>query len=145
MGRKNLKFLWAFCPLFFSGCLVYPRLYWQKESGQATLKNGQPLTIKGQIIKECDTTDRVSEKIEDEKAVATDSKGFYDFTLRAFLWEFQNFLTGSECSSHIQLYTCSKACPPHSQNASAPNRLTQKSCAPACKPVDAVDINILGE
>ena len=145
MGRKNLKFLWALFPLFFSGCLVYPRLYWQKESGQATLKNGQPLTIKGQIIKECDRTAIISEKIEDEKTVTTDSKGFYDFTLRAFLWEFQNFLTGSECSSHVQLYTCSKACPPHSQNASAPNRLTQKSCAPACKPVDAVDINILGE
>ena len=123
MGRKNLKFLWALFPLFFSGCLVYPRLYWQKESGQATLKNGQPLTIKGQIIKECDRTAIISEKIEDEKTVTTDSKGFYDFTLRAFLWEFQNFLTGSECSSHVQLYTCSKA----------------------CKPVDSVDINILGE
>lgn len=123
MERKNLKILPLLLAFVCSGCIVYPRLYWQKESGQATIKDGKPITIKGQIIKECDRTDRISEKIEDEKTVTTDAKGFYDFTLRAFLWEFQNFLTDASCSSHVQLYTCEKT----------------------CKPVDSVDINVLGE
>ena len=123
MERKALRFWPIFLCLIFSGCIVYPRLYWQKESGQASLNNGKPVKIKGQIITECDRTKRISEKIEDEKTVTTDSKGFYDFTLRALLWEFNNFLTGADCSSHVQLYTCEKT----------------------CKPVDSIDINILGE
>jgi len=123
MERKILKTL----PLFFCclliGCVTYPRLYWKTEKGQATIGNGKAIQIKGQIIKECDTLSRITETVEDEKTVSTDDKGRYDFTLRAFVWEFRNLLTRSRCTSHVQLYTCKKE----------------------CKPVDSVDIDILGE
>lgn len=123
MERKNLKILPLFFCLTLSGCIAYPRIYWKNEKGQATLDNGRPIQIKGQIIKECDTLDRISETVEDEKKVTTDSKGFYDFTLRAFVFEFRNLISDAQCTSHIQLYTCRKS----------------------CKPVDSVEINILGE
>lgn len=123
MERKNLRILPLFWTLLLSGCVVYPRLYWQREKGQASLPHGKPIQIKGQVIKECDTISRLKEKVEDEKTVTTDSKGFYDFTLRAFLWEFRDFITRSNCLGHVQLYTCEKS----------------------CRPVDPVEINILGE
>ena len=121
MMRRALPLLCLLLPL--SACLGYPRPYLTTVKGHASLDDGKPIKIQAAIIKTCDTVQGETEHIGPLKETLTDKDGRYSLTLMGVVWRYKNFVTLSECDSHIQRFVC----------------------RPYCKKVDEIDIDILGK
>ncbi|MDE2237410.1 MAG: hypothetical protein KGK30_05940, partial [Elusimicrobia bacterium] len=106
-----------------SGCLGYPRPYLRTISGKALLDNGQPLKIGAAIVKDCDSINGETEERGRMRTTTTDKDGRYSLTVIGLAWNYKNFVTLSECTSHVQRFVC----------------------RPYCKQADAIDIDILGK
>jgi hypothetical protein len=106
-----------------SGCVAYPKVYWRTLKGTARVEDGKPVTIKGGIVKTCETLDGEVETPKKERETVTDAKGGYRLPVRGLVWHSRGFISHKECSSRVQLYVC----------------------RPHCKPVDQVDIDVLGK
>ncbi len=113
----------ALCLISLSGCIAYPKFYWTTKSGTARLEDGKPITIKAALIKSCESYQGEKEKEIRVRQTRTDDKGRYSLTIRGMAFNVKNFLSDSGCASRIQMFICREV----------------------CKPVDEIDINILGK
>ncbi len=113
----------AFACAALSGCLAYPRPYLTTIKGQADLNGGPPIKIQAGIEKDCETYDGDTENVSFLRETTTDKDGRYSLTVFGAVWNFKNFISLTECTSHIQRFVC----------------------RPYCKKADAVDIDLLGK
>ena len=75
------------------------------------------------ISKDCDTYRGETEEITWRREVTTDKDGRYSFTVFGLVWNWHNYVSDAECTSHVQRF----------------------SCRPYCKKADDVDIDVLGK
>lgn len=113
----------AFACAALSGCLAYPRPYLTTIKGQADLNGGPPIKIQAGIEKDCETYDGDTENVSFLRETTTDKDGRYSLTVFGAVWNVKNFISLTECTSHIQRFVC----------------------RPYCKKADAVDIDLLGK
>lgn len=106
-----------------SGCLGYPRLHWSKKSGTAAAVDGQPIAIRAELIKDCETPRGESSRTLKAVETRTDAQGRYSVTVRGLSWNWRNYLSLANCRSRIQLFVCRAV----------------------CKPADDIDIDVLGK
>ena len=117
---KRLLLLW---PLLVSGCVGYPRPYMTHVKGQADLAGGPPVKIAAGISKDCDTYQGETEDVKWRRETTTDKDGRYSLTVFGLVWNWHNYFSDAECTSHIQRFIC----------------------RPYCKKADDVDIDVLGK
>jgi hypothetical protein len=106
-----------------AGCVGYPKSYWKTFKGQAALDDGKPIVIKAQILKSCEDFKGETEKVIKEAETRTDAQGHYELTIRGTSWNTKSLKSGGGCESRIQLFVCREV----------------------CKPVDQIDIDVLGK
>jgi hypothetical protein len=105
------------------GCVIYPKAYWKTFKGKAVLEDGKPIVIKAQLLKHCENLQGESEKMIRERQTTTDAQGNYKLSIEGMAWNVKNFSSDSGCQSRIQLFVCRDV----------------------CKPVDEIDITVLGK
>ena len=103
-------------------CVGYPRPYLVHKKGTASVENGSPI-IKAAIVKECETDEGESERDRHSTQTQADAQGRYSLTLFGMAWNWANLVTGSSCTSRLQMYVCRDI----------------------CRPADDVDISVLGK
>lgn len=106
-----------------SGCLGYPRLHWSTKSGTAAVEDGQPIILRAQLLKDCETPRGESSRALKTVETRTDARGRYSLTVRGLAWNWRNYLTLASCRSRVQLFVCRAV----------------------CKPADDIDIEVLGK
>lgn len=121
--RKAALALWALP--WLAGCLAYPRLHLAQKKGRAYIEDGKPIRIQANIVRECESTRGESTKEGPRRETTTDAQGRYAIRVVGFAFNSRNFITAGRCTSRVQLYAC---------------RLPG-----ICKPVDEVDLEVLGK
>lgn len=106
-----------------TGCIGYPHLHMLKKKGRAFVEDGQPVRLQAALVKDCDTVrgGEISKTIK-TKDLVTDAKGNYSVR---FIRPVTNWWSwsGARCVSRIQMFVC----------------------RPTCRPVDDVDLEVLGK
>ncbi|MBI3553857.1 MAG: hypothetical protein HY077_15285 [Elusimicrobia bacterium] len=120
---RSLAIVLTVSSILLSGCLAYPKAYWKTFKGQAQLEDGKPIVIKAQLLKTCESYKGETEKVISERETRTDNQGRYELTIRGTAWNTKNFSSEAGCSSRVQLFICREV----------------------CKPVDQIDIDVLGK
>ena len=117
----------AFCLLFscalLSGCIAYPKIYNAARNGAAALEDGKPVVVKASLIKSCETLKGATEKVIRTVQTPTDAKGNYKLKIRGMAWNSKSFFDGGGCESRIQMFVCRDI----------------------CRPVDDIDLDVLGK
>jgi hypothetical protein len=110
---------------FLSGCAGYPRPYLTRVHGRVALDDSRkPIRVEAAIIKACDTVrGGETEDIVRRRGDTTDKDGRYSIMLWGVVWNFKNFVTLSQCTSHVQRFVC----------------------RPECRKVDDIDLELLGK
>ena len=121
--RRWLSLLLLYAAPALSGCVYYPKVYAVTKKGTADLEGGKPVIIKASLIKSCETLKGETEKIIRWREARTDDKGRYQLSLRGVAWNMKSFLSGGGCESRVQMFICREV----------------------CKPVDEIDIDVLGK
>jgi hypothetical protein len=109
--------------LSLSGCVAYPKFYWQTKTGQARVEDGKPVQIKASIVRDCETLEKDEQTTIKEISTTTDGAGKYSLTVRGWAWHWKNLFSLNGCISRIQMFVC----------------------RPNCIEADDVDIDILGK
>lgn len=110
------------CAAAFSGCVPYPKIYDRTIKGTAALEDGKPVVIKASLVKSCESLKGESEKVIRTRQTTTDAQGRYKLTIRGMAWNTIG-LSGAGCESRIQMFVCREV----------------------CKPVDDIDLEVLGK
>lgn len=109
--------------ILLSGCAGYPHLHLLKKKGRAFVEDGRPVRLQAALVKDCDTVrgGELSRTLK-TKDLVTDAQGRYSvrFIRPVFNWWAWN---GARCISRIQMFVC----------------------RPVCRPVDDVDLEVLGK
>ena len=121
MRRLSALLILAWLPAV-SGCVAYPKVYDRTIKGTAALEDGKPVVIKASLVKSCESLKGESEKVIRTRQTTTDAQGRYALKIRGMAWNTIG-LSGAGCESRIQLFVCREV----------------------CKPVDDIDIEVLGK
>jgi hypothetical protein len=109
--------------LSLTGCIAYPKIYWNTKKGYAHVEEGKPIIIKATLIKTCDTESGSTQKEIRTRQTKTGPDGHYKLTMWGIAWNSKSFITEAGCDSYIQMFLCREV----------------------CKPADDVDIEVLGK